>query len=86
MTGCNGLIAGSPTLLGLLTNDNEMVRCLMIGNAVFLFFVSMLGVLFNRHLARKKYIAGGFFFCSVLLLALTALCYDSSALIDSPTL
>lgn len=50
--------------------------CFVLGSYLFLFFVSTLGVSFNRKLARKRYLVGGFFFCGLMQLAL--------AIISSP--
>lgn len=50
-------------MIGLEDEDN---RSFVLGLYIFLFFASTLGVTFNRKLARRRYLIGGFGVCAVL--------------------
>lgn len=65
MTGCTAMAALSPGIIGLVTEDYETKRCIILGTYLFLLFVATLGVGFNRKLARKKYLVGGFLLCAI---------------------
>lgn len=65
MSGCTAMVGLSPNMIGLITTDYEMKRCIIIGTYFFLLFVATLGVAFNRKLARQKYLVSGFFLCAI---------------------
>lgn len=72
MCGNTFLAVYSTSVLGTIASDFDTMRCFVLGSYIFLFFVSTLGVSFNRKLARKRYLVGGFFFCGLMQLALAA--------------
>ncbi|KAL4508495.1 hypothetical protein ABPG72_003799 [Tetrahymena utriculariae] len=75
MCGNTYLAVYSTGVLGIVTSDFYHMRSFVLGSYIFLFFVSTLGVSFNRKLARKRYLIGGFLFC--------ALCQTGLAIIAS---
>ncbi|KAL4484398.1 hypothetical protein ABPG74_019575 [Tetrahymena malaccensis] len=70
MTGCTAMIGLSPVIVGLISSNYEIQRCIILGSYIFLLLVATLGVAFNRKLARKKYIVGGFLVCSIFQFAI----------------
>ncbi|EAR82490.1 MFS transporter (macronuclear) [Tetrahymena thermophila SB210] len=79
MSGGTAVIGLSGSVIGLLTDNPEMERCLILGSYVFNLFVSTLGVAFDRKLARKKYLVGGFLLCSIcqFIMAIISSCFNN---------
>ncbi|KAL4484397.1 hypothetical protein ABPG74_019574 [Tetrahymena malaccensis] len=86
MSGGTALIGLSGSVIGLLTNDPVMERCLILGSYVFNLFVSTLGVAFDRKLARKKYLVGGFMLCSIFQFTMALISGCSNDLKENLTL
>ncbi|EWS75983.1 MFS transporter (macronuclear) [Tetrahymena thermophila SB210] len=86
MSGCTAMIGLSPNVIGLITDDYETKKCMILGTYLFLFFVATLGVGFNRKLARKKYLVGGFLLCAVFQIILAIISYFTNDLKTNTTL
>ncbi|KAL4489900.1 hypothetical protein ABPG72_010799 [Tetrahymena utriculariae] len=86
MTGCTAMIGLSPVIIGIISSDYEIQRCIILGSYIFLLLVATLGVAFNRKLARKKYLVGGFLVCSIFLFALAIISSFTTALSKNHTL
>lgn len=53
-------------VVGVIDFSVEDERSFVLGLYIFLFFASTLGINFNRKLARRRYLVGGFAFCALL--------------------
>ncbi|EAR82494.1 MFS transporter (macronuclear) [Tetrahymena thermophila SB210] len=85
MTGCIAFIGLSNIVIGQISSNYELQRCIILGTYFFLLFVAVIGVTFNRKLARKKYLVGGFLLCSVFQFIL-AIISSKSTLKENITL
>ncbi|EAR82492.1 MFS transporter (macronuclear) [Tetrahymena thermophila SB210] len=86
MTGCTALTGLSSVVIGLISSNYETKRCIILGTYFFLLFVAVLGVAFNRKLARKKYLVGGFLLCSIFQFILAIISSFKSTLKENITL
>lgn len=61
------------------------MRSFVLGLYIFLFFASTLGVTFNRKLARRRYLIGGFGFCAILQFIFSIVSYIEETNKDNGT-